>query len=1533
MPVTENTLWNMRRLNLVFGISALLGLISFFWMMKHDIERPWRGMQTQYFNARSSLYHLTAVTYETPEKQAEYQKLKDDVEQAKAALEQDAVADELAALNKQLNTLEGELQGVSLSFGNINAKLGVQVFHLQEATGIQGKSGAALAAVQEEYDQLEARVEELKVKKQDLEDSIKGIKGQIKEIRAPLVSAQRNLQDFEKGLNDARSAAQRFGPGVVRTLINLPILDYAPPKGVPGRQEVKNLFMKDLRFDMNFTDTYLIDRCTTCHIANDNPDFTRDNLVDQAQQAMMVEKVAEVIKRENEKLLQELDRVLADVDASMNDGKQKFINAFIHATNKWLKAAHRPTIRTEKVQRAFEDTTPDRGTIQSEIEKQVRSILAAAAPTVGDDRPLRWDEMTEEEQERYFKSLMASMNCYLENNDEQSRPKIEFGKVLEAHPRLDLFVSPTSPHPMNKMGCTVCHEGSGQETDFIMAIHTPNSEEQREEWNDKYIVREAGIPLTNPHVAEEFWERPMLKSEHVSASCRKCHEQLYDLDNYKTASLPEAHNVVEGRDLYAKVGCINCHNIDGMSDYRKVGPDLTYVASKLDTAFLERWIEYPNEFRPSTRMPHFFKQENNLVPPSVGSAAEGDSDTYNEFDPTPVLRTETEIQAITEYLEVFSKSWEPEPLPENLQGDVARGEELFTQIGCLACHVNLDATDPLDDEGRTFAESWLVKDIAMEKAWSKIEQMRKEGVAPEVDQYEEIIEAEMEPAKADFDAMSKNDRVRYASRQFTRNKRQKALLESKTEAFLAENELKLAPHTDVADPFKLYVPPEFTRQGPELSGMGSKLIPEEGNEAQAQRGMRWLYNWLKHPRHYAEGTLMPKMFRDNYYQLEAPETQQLKNDQDMLDVAAYLLTLRNDEFDQTPIADDDEHRDMRERLIRDLLGGQNTATVVELIVNDEKASDSSPYGPLTESIVNQTYRSFGGGDEGRQHVAALLDEKAPTLEQRRKLFLGMKMVSHYGCYACHTIAGFEDASRPSIDMSQWAQKFISQLDFAFFSPIFEYERDEKPEVFEHLYREDDPAFSHLVRDTAQEAEDLIAHAKEENSFAGNPEQHILHNHATYAHYKIRNPRIWDRNKPRKPYEKSKMPNYFFTAEEAEALTAYILSRREANVRESVQINYDDTPIGRVARGREISRQLNCIGCHTIEGNNAATIHQYYSSDTSLSDTNPISQRFKPPSLWGEGAKIQNDWLVTFFNNVEMLRPWLNVRMPSFYLSNEDTTALVEYFAGLTQVESEHLDDAMLPVVKYMQQVHAGEMPDADPHWFFRDNLEDQAEFIKEYALRHEQTTRYDFDDSQAENREERAEALSFGFEKALERTDFLRDVYDIPYPFTDTETHTISDEDTYKLGEQFFYDLKCLACHVAGDPSMPGTTTEIKAPNFALTWKRLRYEWAVKWLYNPKALQPGTNMPQIFPGGKSFFQDYPEETRKEKEAAYGATAEEQAKLLVDWLFTLGARGDTAIQPGAVEAQQKAKEAAEQEGDLDIDFGGGDEEESLEDIEF
>ena len=76
---------------------------------------------------------------------------------------------------------------------------------------------------------------------------------------------------------------------------------------------------------------------------------------------------------------------------------------------------------------------------------------------------------------------------------------------------------------------------------------------------------------------------------------------------------------------------------------------------------------------------------------------------------------------------------------------------------------------------------------------------------------------------------------------------------------------------------------------------------------------------------------------------------------------------------------------------------------------------------------------------------------------------------------------------------------------------------------------------------------------ERHNLDEDPHVEIMHTHASFARHKLLNPRIWDREKFKKPYEKLKMPNFYLTDEESEALVTYMLSRRPARVADSVKI--------------------------------------------------------------------------------------------------------------------------------------------------------------------------------------------------------------------------------------------------------------------------------------------------------------------------------------------------------------------------------------------
>src|SRR5688500_18474031 len=57
----------------------------------------------------------------------------------------------------------------------------------------------------------------------------------------------------------------------------------------------------------------------------------------------------------------------------------------------------------------------------------------------------------------------------------QGLKQLDPSPVMLAHPRLDLYVDVDSKHSFEAVGCTSCHDGSGLETHFVLAAHTPRS--------------------------------------------------------------------------------------------------------------------------------------------------------------------------------------------------------------------------------------------------------------------------------------------------------------------------------------------------------------------------------------------------------------------------------------------------------------------------------------------------------------------------------------------------------------------------------------------------------------------------------------------------------------------------------------------------------------------------------------------------------------------------------------------------------------------------------------------------------------------------------------------------------------------------------------------------------------------------------------------------------------------------------------------------------------------------------------------------
>ena len=56
----------------------------------------------------------------------------------------------------------------------------------------------------------------------------------------------------------------------------------------------------------------------------------------------------------------------------------------------------------------------------------------------------------------------------------------------------------------------------------------------------------------------------------------------------------------------------------------------------------------------------------------------------------------------------------------------------------------------------------------------------------------------------------------------------------------------------------------------------------------------------------------------------------------------------------------------------------------------------------------------------------------------------------------------------------------------------------------------------------------------------------------------------------------------------------------------------------------------------------------------------------PPLLTPEGAKVQPDWLYAFLQGPITIRPWLDVRMPTFGLDDGRWNSIIDYFQATGQ---------------------------------------------------------------------------------------------------------------------------------------------------------------------------------------------------------------------------------------------------------------------------
>ncbi|SVA74016.1 uncharacterized protein METZ01_LOCUS126870 [marine metagenome] len=159
---------------------------------------------------------------------------------------------------------------------------------------------------------------------------------------------------------------------------------------------------------------------------------------------------------------------------------------------------------------------------------------------------------------------------------------------------------------------------------------------------------------------------------------------------------------------------------------------------------------------------------------------------------------------------------------------------------------------------------------------------------------------------------------------------------------------------------------------------------------------------------------------------------------------------------------------------------------------------------------------------------------------------------------------------------------------------------------------------------------------------------LEHKNYIWFYEKLKNPRQFDYGKELAYEDKARMPNFYLKNDEIDALVTALLGFNDDKVGENL-LSESYISDKEIYAGNKIIINKNCQGCHLIDEIGGHIAENYSALE------------YSPPNLNTEGAKVQPEWLFNWFHNPYTIRPNLQVRMPSFNMTDKEWNVIIKAF--------------------------------------------------------------------------------------------------------------------------------------------------------------------------------------------------------------------------------------------------------------------------------
>lgn len=1249
MAATDQTYRNQKTLDIVFAVSCILMLLGTLWMFWQDYDRQFKHIQREFRDVEEAMneYQMLAAL-PSSEQMAEAQK-KVLVAQKSFKAAHDKIRGRERELMAKHDLTDNEYRSTKADFDSKTSLYNIAIEHLGKASDPNRQK-----ILQGEVSQLDKELRDLQAQLTKAQDELDRIDlDNRKDVTQPLAVPQQQVDQAENDLKKLSAGFDRYAKVTAQKrwkfgdeFRRLPILD-----AFESPTKIKQLWLPELTIDYGgFKDVPRYDRCISCHLGIDRGTFDHASLTRLTRSPQLVQK--------------DIDATLESIDAGERGQLKSEAEALKKAKDSDIKE------KIDSVSKEIAEEKEEGKKAELEKKKRLYALVIdyksaeALQGKLKQARAILTDRKNAGENLGFDPGDLPNDVNWLKMNKGQI-------EMYAAHPRLDLFVDANSAHPMEKFGCTICHQGQGSATDFVNAVHTPADAVQEEEWHKEY-----GWAHTH------FWDFPMLSSRFTESSCLKCHYEVTDLIRH--GSKEEAPKLLRGYELVRENGCFGCHEISGVKSgrtvgpdlrlepqpalayltpaeqdkakadplnlpgtYRKVGPSLRRLAEKTNQDWVRKWIQAPRGFRPDTKMPHFYGLSNN----------------NQEVLPEDQKRfPDAEIAGIAYYLLSESKgNLEGKDTTRHTLKDIVHKRQQELSKGVLADR----EWKELQDASRRLSDLALMSVPTQADEINRLAALQRQlqDGLQELHKKEANLKAQKDPGELSGDEQKELTQAGTALDEVTKKLIDAGQIMPLTKRISDEEgktvELPKAAKDAEREKHQSNGRKLFTEKGcmachshegttkpglgvgaangeanfaPNLSRIAAKIAPEIADEKDMEEAKRrWVVQWVLNPTIYHPRTRMPITHL-------SPE--------DAGDVAEWLLSQKVTDWNEK---------------------GPNEPTKEDLVTLARVYLGKAP--AFTRADVDAILPTTAGdlpgiAKERLENLPPESDERrleGPVTEDKLKWYIGRKAINRLGCFGCHDLPGFETAKPIGTALNDWGKKDPERLAF------------EDADIFvrDHyniVQLRNDP------NDPKKRAADWHAQNGKQPYEKVYAEAVNHHRREGFLHQKLMEPRSYDFHRIRTWDDRLRMPQFRFArtkkrdgesdevyqarqefeeAEAREAVMTFILGL----VADPMPLKYLNQPApDRLAevKGHQVLDKFNCAGCHRVRPG----VYEFKTTPEGLKvledsyNTNKSSLKkdhfFAGHNAWSGAAQTAPDRLTVFgtqpkMNDTDFERPMLVVR--------------------------------------------------------------------------------------------------------------------------------------------------------------------------------------------------------------------------------------------------------------------------------------------------